>query len=140
MKKNWKYFLMGAGAVVAGFFAYALLKDRPEDDIIAEPASDWSPITPSSEHHNSTDYVARRREILKQQPSMQTSNAPDTEKATPTPVPVDEITVSKKSVFPSPPDETDGSLSPGQEPHKDDETKQLSDTSQETEQQSEDPM
>lgn len=65
MKKNLKYFLVGAGAVVAGFFAYELLKDRPEDDIIAEPAEDTVPQRASSEQHISQEYIERRRELYR---------------------------------------------------------------------------
>lgn len=66
MKKNWKYFLMGAGAVVAGFFAYAWLKDRQEDDTIAEPAEDTTPPEPSDAHHFDQAYIDHRREIFRE--------------------------------------------------------------------------
>lgn len=65
MKKNLKFFLVGAGAVVAGFFAYALLKDRSEDDIIAKSAEDITPPRTSSERHISQEYIERRRELYR---------------------------------------------------------------------------
>lgn len=65
MKKNLKYFLVGTGAVVAGFFAYALLKDRREDDVIAEPAEDTTSQRASSEQHISQEYIERRRELYR---------------------------------------------------------------------------
>ena len=65
MKKNLKYFLVGTGAGVAGFFAYALLKDRREDDVIAEPAEDTTSQRASSEQHISQEYIERRRELYR---------------------------------------------------------------------------
>lgn len=71
MKKNFKYFLMGAGAVVAGFFAYALFKDQPKEDIVAEPAADTTSPIPSAAHRSSQEYVDHRREVLRAQTAQQ---------------------------------------------------------------------
>lgn len=63
MKKEMQYFLMGAGAVIAGFFTYALLSDNP-----ASPGSAAAEETHSADSHippsAREDYVARRRELL----------------------------------------------------------------------------
>lgn len=67
MKKNFKYFLMGAGAVVAGFFAYALFKDQPKEDIVAEPATNTTPSGSSAVHRSSQEYVDHRREAFRAQ-------------------------------------------------------------------------
>lgn len=72
MNKSWKYFLVGAGAVVAGFFAYALLKDRPEDDILAEPAADTTPPQSSAGHHFDPEYIEHRREVTRRRTAERT--------------------------------------------------------------------
>ena len=68
MKKKFKYFLMGAGTVVAGFFAYAWLKDqpktRPADDISGEPSADTIPPGASAEQ-NISQYIEHRRELYR---------------------------------------------------------------------------
>lgn len=75
MKKSWKYFLVGAGAVVAGFFAYALFKDRPEDDTLAEPATDTTPPRTSSESHISPEFIERRRELYRRRAAERTASS-----------------------------------------------------------------
>lgn len=65
MKRNLKYFLLGAGAVVAGFFAYALFKDQTEDAIPVQPSTDTTPPRNSAENHLSPESIERRRELYR---------------------------------------------------------------------------
>lgn len=74
MKKNLKYFLMGAGTVVAGFFAYALFKDQPKDDIAAEPATNTTPSGSSAAHRPSQEYVDHRREAFRARAAQRTAS------------------------------------------------------------------
>lgn len=62
--KKITYFLMGAGAVVAGFFAYALLSDSPRPSKEATQTPQDPPADPTPPRYSSQDYVAHRREFL----------------------------------------------------------------------------
>ena len=62
--KKITYFLMGAGAVVAGFFAYALLSDSPRPSKEATQIPQDPPIDPTPPRYSSQDYVAHRREFF----------------------------------------------------------------------------
>ena len=62
--KKITYFLMGAGAVVAGFFAYALLSDSPRPSKEATQTPQDPPADPTPPRYSSQDYVAHRREFF----------------------------------------------------------------------------
>ena len=62
--KKITYFLMGAGAVVAGFFAYALLSDSPRPSKETTQTPQDPPIDPMPPRYSSQDYVAHRREFF----------------------------------------------------------------------------
>ena len=71
--KKMMYFLMGAGTVVAGFLAYALLSDSPLPSEETTQAPQDSPIDPVPLRCSSQDYVARRREFMQRRASEQTA-------------------------------------------------------------------
>ena len=62
--KKFTYFLMGAGAVVAGFFAYVLLSDSPRPSKETTQVPQDPPIDPMPPRYSSQDYVAHRREFF----------------------------------------------------------------------------
>ena len=62
--KKITYFLMGAGAVVAGFFAYALLSDSPRPSKETPQSPQDPPADPTPPRYSSQDYVAHRREFF----------------------------------------------------------------------------
>lgn len=86
--KKITYFLMGAGAVVAGFFAYALLSDSPRP---SKEAPQDPPADPTPPRYSSQDYVAHRREFF-QKRAAERAAAESTEEASvphPAPQPAD---------------------------------------------------
>lgn len=116
MKKNLKFFLMGASAVIAGFFAYALLKDRPEDaedDIITEPAADTTSPKASGEHHISQEFIEHRREFYWKRAAERAASPTISEDSQPSfAVPLEDSTPT------NPVKEADGQGVPMQEPKK----------------------
>lgn len=90
MKKKFKYFLMGAGTVVAGFFAYAWLKDqpktRPADDIIGEPSVDTIPPGASTEQNISQEYIEHRRELYRKRAAQRAASPAVAEDSSASPV------------------------------------------------------
>ena len=90
MKKKFKYFLLGAGTVVAGFFAYAWLKDqpktRPVDDIIGEPSADTIPQGASAEQNVSQEYIEHRRELYRKRAAQRAASPAVAEDSSASPV------------------------------------------------------
>lgn len=67
MKKKIKYFLLGAGSVVAGFFAYALLSDRPSaSSTDTSENTQVPPVDAGAPRHSNQEYVDRRREFIRE--------------------------------------------------------------------------
>ena len=62
--KKVTYFLIGAVAGVAGFFAYALLSDSPRPSKEATQTPQDPPADPTPPRYSSQDYVAHRREFF----------------------------------------------------------------------------
>ena len=77
--KKITYFLMGAGAVVAGFFAYALLSDSPRPSKETPQSPQDPPADPTPPRYSSQDYVAHRREFF-QKRAAERAAAESTEK------------------------------------------------------------
>ena len=90
MKKKFKYFLLGAGTVVAGFFAYAWLKDqpktRPVDDIIGESSADTIPQGASAEQNVSQEYIEHRRELYRKRAAQRAASPAVAEDSSASPV------------------------------------------------------
>lgn len=77
--KKFTYFLMGAGTVVAGFFAYALLSDSPRPSKETPQSPQDPPADPTPPRYSSQDYVAHRREFF-QKRAAERAAAESTEK------------------------------------------------------------
>ena len=77
--KKITYFLMGAGAVVAGFFAYALLSDSPRPSKETPQSPQDPPADPTPPRYSGQDYVAHRREFF-QKRAAERAAAESTEK------------------------------------------------------------
>lgn len=84
--KKIMYFMMGAGTVVAGFLAYALLRDSPESCREAPQAPQDTPAAPAPPRCSSQDYVVRRREFMQrraaERTTVTTEPVPDISQAT----------------------------------------------------------
>ena len=85
--KKITYFLMGAGAVVAGFFAYALLSDspRPSKETTQSPQDPQADPTPP--RYSSQDYVAHRREFFQKRAAERAAAGSTEETGVPHPAP-----------------------------------------------------
>lgn len=57
MKKTWKYFLVGAGTIAAGFLVYAFLKEKPVIYAHTNRHKDESPTEPSVQKNNSVKHT-----------------------------------------------------------------------------------
>lgn len=85
--KKITYFLMGAGAVVAGFFAYALLSDSPRPGKETTQTPHDPPIDPTPPRYSSQDYVAHRREFLQKRAAERAAAESTEEPGVPHPAP-----------------------------------------------------
>lgn len=75
MKRKMKYFLMGAGAVVAGFFAYALLKDEPISTVDAYQEDKDIPANMAATQQPKQEYINHKREVLRERAAARTAAA-----------------------------------------------------------------
>ena len=85
--KKITYFLMGAGAVVAGFFAYALLSDSPRPSKETTQVPQDPPADPTPPRYSSQDYVAHRREFFQKRAAERAAAESTEEASVPHPAP-----------------------------------------------------
>lgn len=85
--KKITYFLMGAGAVVAGFFAYALLSDNPRPSKETTQVPQDPPTGPVPPRYTSQDYVAHRREFMQKRAAERAAAGSTEEPSVPHPAP-----------------------------------------------------
>lgn len=87
MKKKMKYFLLGAGTVVAGFLAYAFLSDSQMSCKETSQAPQDPPADPPSPRCSSQDYVAHRREFMQKRAAERAATESTEEPSVPQPAP-----------------------------------------------------
>lgn len=85
--KKFTYFLMGAGAVVAGFFAYALLSDSPRPSKETPQSPQDPPADPMPPRYSSQDYVVHRREFFQKRAAERAAAESTEEPSVPHPAP-----------------------------------------------------
>ena len=85
--KKFTYFLMGAGTVVAGFFAYALLSDSPRPSKETTQVPQDPPADPTPPRYSSQDYIAHRREFMQKRAAQREAAESTEEPGVPHPTP-----------------------------------------------------
>ena len=85
--KKVTYFLIGAVAGVAGFFAYALLSDSPMPSKEATQTPQDPPANPTPPRYSSQDYVAHRREFFQKRAAERAAAESTEEPGVPHPAP-----------------------------------------------------